>query len=935
MADMRAEPGESRSRIPWFVGRGPERRRLEECVAAVRTRQPSVVLVTGEPGIGKTSLVREFVAGLPGITVLHAIGADAEGAPPFDVIEQLLSRLPGGTPPAALPDGGEATPPAPARVAALLLRVLGQLTAAGPVAIVLDDAHRADLLSVRALTFALRRLHVEPVLTVLIGPERGAGPQPGTDTERGASDWADGWRQVGRQLGHLDELELSGLTAADVGRLAGRLGAAPPGPAQAELLWARTEGHPLHLRTVLLGGEGPDAGDLAASVAGQVAGLPPASRRLLEAMAVLDADYPLAVVAKVAGLSEPFGPLEPLVAARLVRWRSAEPSGPVRIRHSLQRQAVYAGLAPTRRRELHEAAVAVADRDDVWRHRIAASAVPDPGLLLELVDAAEAAVAGHDPDRAARYLRWAAELADDRPERDRLLLTAVAHLLWSYRFARAGTMWAEVERTGPSVLRSCVLGRLATLQGWFGVAQRHLEQALAEATEDPRRYGWELGLAATGLASLYCWQGRGAETARVAGQALATPDLDPGLAVLAHQFVATAALHTAGPAAAIEELDRRLGLPAQPAEATGALVDGLAWRASWRLLTGELTAAMADARAVERVSQATPFGAVDVDPRYCLAWGQYLSGQWTEAASSAELAITMALAEEKTWAYAHSYTAAAVVAAGRGEWQRAEELVAAASRGMVVYGPPGYRVYPALAAAALGQARGDPAAVLRALDQLDGPAAETGWPRALRAWWLPLRVEALIATGALAEADRALAVLRGDAARHGYLGMVAGWLAGLLAEQRGEPAEARQHYEGAVAGPEDPPLYRALLEQAHGRLLAAGHDRRGAVHRLRQAYDRFVALGAAPFEERCRAALADCGLTPPGDAPAELLALTDRERTIAGLIAQGMTNTEAAGRLYLSAKTVEHHLSNIYAKLGVTSRRELRALLNPVSPSTR
>jgi DNA-binding NarL/FixJ family response regulator len=109
-------------------------------------------------------------------------------------------------------------------------------------------------------------------------------------------------------------------------------------------------------------------------------------------------------------------------------------------------------------------------------------------------------------------------------------------------------------------------------------------------------------------------------------------------------------------------------------------------------------------------------------------------------------------------------------------------------------------------------------------------------------------------------------------------------------------------------------------------------SRREAARWFKSAHDRFDALRAEPFLRRCETDLAAMGLTAPAHARQRVLALTERELSVAHLIAGGKTNQEAATELYVTHKTVEYHLSNIYAKLGITSRRHLAQALRTPQP---
>ena len=121
---------------------------------------------------------------------------------------------------------------------------------------------------------------------------------------------------------------------------------------------------------------------------------------------------------------------------------------------------------------------------------------------------------------------------------------------------------------------------------------------------------------------------------------------------------------------------------------------------------------------------------------------------------------------------------------------------------------------------------------------------------------------------------------------------------------------------------------RAALSE--GRLLTARGRRREGVAELSRA--AALLAGAEPFLRRIEADLAAAGMHAPRQEPGRrgshrLLELTDRERDVVALVRRGLTNREAAAELYVSDKAVEYHLGNVYAKLGIRSRRELRARL--------
>jgi ATP/maltotriose-dependent transcriptional regulator MalT len=149
-----------------------------------------------------------------------------------------------------------------------------------------------------------------------------------------------------------------------------------------------------------------------------------------------------------------------------------------------------------------------------------------------------------------------------------------------------------------------------------------------------------------------------------------------------------------------------------------------------------------------------------------------------------------------------------------------------------------------------------------------------------------------------------------------------------LAKATGELDRADELFALALNSfaPDDPFLERTLLLHAHGQLQLERGDRTGAVATLRSAYDALQSVGAEPFASRVQADLKRTGARSRRRTARSSLDLTDRERDVAVLVAKGYSNPEAASELYVSRKAIEYHLQNIYGKLGISSRRELRDL---------
>jgi DNA-binding CsgD family transcriptional regulator/Tfp pilus assembly protein PilF len=260
------------------------------------------------------------------------------------------------------------------------------------------------------------------------------------------------------------------------------------------------------------------------------------------------------------------------------------------------------------------------------------------------------------------------------------------------------------------------------------------------------------------------------------------------------------------------------------------------------------------------------------------------------------------------------------VDAGR---ERAERALAIAAR---TNGRPAEH----FARAALGlleQSVGRPAEVVRALGPLVDflRAEQITEPGTARV--LPDQVEALIALGEVAAAEELLGWFEGNARRldRGSALAAAARCRGLLAGARGDVDGAVAELQDAVALHERVPipLDVARTRLAYGSALRRSRQKAAAREALEAAYDGFDALGARAWAARAEAELGRVGGRPPSSG-----ALTPTERRVAELVAQGLQTKQVAGRLFVSPKTVEGHLTRIYGKLGVGSRTELARRLD-------
>jgi len=902
-----------------FVGRKAELARLADVVARVRDGQPWLVTIEGESGVGKTALARRCLAAAVGLTALWARADPGEADLEYGIVGQLVR----GVDRRALARypllAGEVVRSSPFAVGAQVLGMVGDQQGAGPVALVIDDVQWADRRSVEALSFTFRRLSVDAVAVILI--------------VRDDRDQLDApARQMLVSMAQRHRIFLQGLTVDDVAPLAAGLGAGSLGSDAIRRLHDRTGGHTLYLRTMLADAEGLERlgretaavpASLAAAIGGQLAALPTPTRSLLEMLAVVDGPVPMALLGKAAGVLEPTAAIEPALRAGLADLPPDQPTRPVVIRHALQRDAIYAGLAADRRRELHARAVTLVDEASGWAHRVAALDRPDEGLAAELERLAGEEAAAGRLTLAATHLRWASDVSPARADRERRLLTAALHLMLAEE-SRGLALRPAVQEAAPSPLRGCVLGTMAFSSGEMREAERRFSQALAQARDDPDSQPLA-AMIANRLAGTYTLLAEGEKVMTFGRWALETGCLDAAAASQTRTLIAVGASEAAGPRAALAELAH---LDADPARVEPVDVDGLAFRGWYRMLAGDLGPAVADLAASLRLARRGATLTLGLRAYFYLALAQYLAGAWDDVLLTAEQGFSAAAIHARRYELPMLHLAAGCVPAGRGAAAEAERHAALAEEaaGRLDYGQE--RMYAAMARALVCQAAGDYLGMADALGPWQDDAALDGRSRLYAVLWRPLLAEGLAGSGQAGQAAVVSGQLRAESGQVSYLAPALAWLDGWLAELRGEPEEALRTYQrGEDTASTESPVYTARLLLAHGGLLRRTGNRKGAVERLRRANTLFLALRAAPFIARTEEELTACGLRQEHARGRSVLEMTDRETEVAYLVEQGMTNAEIAAELFITPKAVEYHLGNIYAKFGVKGRQQLRRLL--------
>jgi DNA-binding CsgD family transcriptional regulator len=910
-----------------IVGREDELAAVASSVAGAAAGRAWVVWIEGEAGSGKTALLRAALDALPdGFTVLRAEADELAADIPFNVVQQL-----GVAATSAFPAGLE------------LIEIWGRAQDGGPVAVAIEDLHWADSGSRLALLAAVRRLgHDRLIVLVTI--------RPGSLT-------ADGWERFSFDADRCLRVTPGPLSAQEVTLMARHAGVRLP-LAAAERLCHHTGGHPLYVRTLLseltpeqltADGQLPAPRSLAMTTVTRLAELPPDARALAAALAVVNQRTPLPVAAELAGIGRPARALDDLLSTGFVACESSGQLLSLEYAHPLYRAAVYADLAPSRRQELHRRAADLAGGETALTHRVAAADSADDALADQADAVGRAETARQRLTLAARYLLWASELSSKPEAAQDRLLRAARLLLADEQTTAVEKLRPRIEACAPSSLRSLVLGGLARAQRDTTAAERLLAEAAGLANPagpagitDPGDADRDATVdtevqadALARLAVLYINTIRVREGLDTAERALALRPGQPEVERAALFASAFGAALSHGAQAGLGRLAKRL--PECADDVAVADVNLLITRGSLEFWAGRLTAAVSDLRAALRLAR---HGPALLLPAAHLRLSQLLfeTGEWDEALVHAHIAQSLAPDRASSLADAEIYVVVACVLAARGDWAGADEQMAMAQASAADAESTGeneamFRV----GRAACARARGDPAGVISAMGPMAG-LADVDTPELARlrqarrlglgvTWW-PTLIEALLDAGDTETAASQLGELRAVVAeRHLAFSFRLLALQGRLSAATGRPDLALAEFGEAAraVGPDDPLLDRALLHHAYGRLLHARGDHRGAVDQLREAHKLLAGVGAAPFLARVEADLAAAGM--PAAAPRQRgspLALTGREGDVVALVARGMTNTEVAAELYVSTNTVEYHLRNVFAKLGIKSRRELR-----------
>ncbi|MEV7924286.1 AAA family ATPase [Kitasatospora sp. NPDC088779] len=911
-----------------LYGREHEQSVVAGLLDAAREGRSGVLLLRGEPGIGKTALL-DHAVGRAGeaFRVIRAAGVEYEAELPFAGLSLLLApgldrlhALPGPQRralEAAFGLSEESAPVDRLLVGLATLGLLAELATEQPLLCVLDDAQWLDDASLDALLLAARRLQAEGVALLFAARTGGGAPELPTTG--------------------FPELRLTGLPEPDAARLLDhRAGPGLPAAVRERLL-VEAAGNPLALTELPIaagtqanthGSPPPAPGGLPLTSRlliafhGQVTGLPPATQTLLLVAAAEETGELDVVLPAAAALGVPAEHLGPAEESGLA---SVTPDRRIAFRHPLLRAAILQRAPHHQRLAIHQAiAGALPDGDRRTWHQAHAATAPDAALADALERTAVRAEArGAHGGAAAAYER-AARLTPDRDAATRRLVLAAEAATEEGKLVRAETLADEAGARTDNPLAHALLDQVrATAHFWRGsypTAYRLLLDAAGTAIEAPH--------AARMLFQAF-------HTAWYAGEepVIAVLDRLAALPLADDDPLAPLARHL--PAAVLPALGRPAPQPPAARDtAAAARKAGAETPVDLVQLCGATLILGRDDETAELggelVTEARAKGTIGVMPtlQFFLAEAELFHGRHRDAEVTATEALALARDTGQHQWTSQLTALLAYLAALDGDTDRCTRLTAEslATTGPQTAAPAAGRPWAhwALALLDLGHGRaGDAADRLHTLTT--GPHRHH--VSATRA--VPDLVEAAVRFGTperSAEPYERFARWSAAADRPWTEALRLRCQALLGPDELAESAyrAALDLHEGTHR-----PFEQARTALLYGEWLRRSRRRTDARPHLRAALETFERLAAHPWAARARTELTATGTPAPTTSPTGTpdSPLTPQELQIARLAAQGLTNREIAAQLFLSPRTVAHHLYKAYPKLHITSRTDLPTTL--------
>ncbi|WP_281279212.1 helix-turn-helix transcriptional regulator [Nocardia yunnanensis] len=919
-------------------GRAREQSELARVVSRARAGEAGGLLLWGDPGIGKTALLRNAESDADDFRIIARHGHSGDSEAEFAALRELLTPLAARLPALPAPQaralaralGREAGAADPFLAGAAVVTLLAALAAEQPVLLVVDDAQWVDPATAAALTFALRRLSGSRVALLAAVRDSSA-----------TANWPA-----------LPVLPITPLPDAAAREL---LAARTPllGAPRAARVLRVAAGNPLALRELRIEAEElsgigwgpvPFGPELRRAFAPALAALTEPVRTLLTVVAAEDRGALCPIVAAATDLGITGADWESALSAGLL----AITDGRVETRHRLLCGAAYDAATPARRRAAHLALAAAQPGADggmlrTW-HLAAVVDGSDRGLATALAAGAPRVRARAGALAAAAVLRRAAALTPD-PVTAGVRLAAAARSAWE---------GGDIE----SADRLLTLAETRAGTAELAAASGGLRGLVEFIGGNPARAHTVLLRDADALATL--------PTTPLPPTAKLLPDTETSLGVelvpatepsLGTDLLPGTEMPLGADVLPGVELSSGAGLPAYTERAAGLRL--LAERAVWaagrgedRPLDGQLDAVAAAASPIEAAhllppgAQLLEWGLAEraVEPYLKvtaalrnsgdrasvlgvlpqLAVLQIATGRQEAGEQTLREAFELATGAGANAILAECWNLRARLAARRGDAdtvahgvERALSLSRPHAMTLGIGGAYWHRGFHLLSA-------GDAEAAHRRLRALYQPSHEAAHPTLARLATLDM-VEAACRVGRFDEAaDRAEAIAAWARRSRARWALSTAYLCRALLT---EEDRAEHYYRRALATGDTrhTSFGRARTQLLYGKWLRRVRRRRDAAEQLRTAVDAFDLIGAHAWSARATVELELTGTgaksAGSGDTP-----LTAQESQVAKLAAQGLTNREIGAELFLSPRTVGHHMSRILEKLGLTSRFELRGI---------
>jgi DNA-binding CsgD family transcriptional regulator len=917
---------------PVLVGRDHELGVMRSCLANARTGTSSVIVINGEPGIGKSALLAEARAAAQGV-VLSTIGVESESDIAYvnlaDVFRHHYSCLNN------IPDRqadalasvfaiGPSKPADRFTVAAATLNLLAAIAAHGPVLVTIDDAQWVDQASLGALMFAGNRLQVEGI--VVMFAVRAEHP-------------------AAQQLSRYQTLALAGLSESAARALVTQTGLPAMSETSMSRLIEESGGNPLALLTLpttmkaddfalwALGAEPlPISSVMEDAFRDSIRVLPDRTRRALRLLAIMGAGPAEHFSSALETERLTVDDLDPAEDAGLITYQHGQPE----FRHPLVRAAAYRTSSSAGRRHAHLIAAQILEHSTsaaalerrAW-HLVAARTAPDEAVAETFQIAADHEFAAANYMIAGKLYKRSSELTAPGNSAARRMLQAADALRLAGAIDEALTLLRGAMLLGSDPeLRVAIDHAHYRLQVYAGgmIDGRDglLKTAATAARLNPTQAAQILGdaaLASTVIGDLPTARTTGKQAIRLAGD----PSRDPPLVI--------AAINAMVKAISGDPLGARRLLHPRAAEIDALDPLGLefVYQLPLELSLAHFASEEADqartllARAADSARQLSAAGLLPFRLS-TLARIDFWQGRWANALALVHEALR--LADDTGWITERPSNLATLarIEAMTGHPDEAREHAMEAIATSEAAGARTYLAFAQIALGVLELTAWNPASAIRHFEEVSAFSDEVGFSNSPLMWWSSDLLECYVSEGMHDAARRELSRLETLAANPDMptTAAVAARSRALL-----EPAAFEEHMTEALRlhSISDMPFERARTELLIGQHLRRHNMPAKARPLLTSALAIFVRLGAPSWTSRARSELHATGIRTPQPETRGLATLTPQELQVALAVARGHSNREVAGLLFLSTKTVEFHLSNVYHKLGINRRTRLAAMV--------